>query len=161
MLLSKAIFYVITPVALVVTASDLFTPPSFTTDGECRQPDRFMVAEPLYELELKVERVDDQTYELIATLDLFDGGYVASPFSRNDFQGKFKMEVADSRDLYTEEFMHETPRSSETIDRISDTPVNWVREKTIYRKTIHLNTQGDFKPVSLFVVRSKFFSQGA
>jgi hypothetical protein len=98
-----------------------------------------------YILDLAIEMDINENVYLVATIDFINGSYVASPFSNDDFKGKFRLETAPSELFAIDELIEEFPRSSETIDPENNSAVNWVREKTTYKRLIHLNTNTDFK----------------
>lgn len=98
-----------------------------------------------YDLKLQIERSENGQYRLVATIDLFNGSYTASPLSNNDFTGLFTISLEDNEAMTLDEAIEETPRSVETLDPFENVPVNWVREKTTYKRILHIDTQDDFE----------------
>jgi hypothetical protein len=98
-----------------------------------------------YTIDLEIEQDEEGSFYLVATIDFINGSYTASPLSNNDFTGLFHMEVAPDKNLVLDDEIIEIPRSVESIDPHERVPVNWVREKTIYKRKLHMKEMKDFK----------------
>lgn len=103
-----------------------------------------IVNDSLYNLEFGIEKSSDGIYTLVATIDLLNGSYVISPLSNNHFKGTFEFDLSFSPHISVDKAIEETPPSIESIDPFEHVPVNYVREKTTYRRTLHVFTTEDF-----------------
>lgn len=103
-----------------------------------------IVLDQQYELEFGVEKSSEGEYFLITTIELLNDSYVASPLSNNNFTGLFTFDLSINRNITVDDEIEETPRSIETIDPDEGVPVNWVREKTTYKRKLHISTTEDF-----------------
>jgi len=100
----------------------------------------FLVQEP-YELVFEIERSEDNTYRLVATIDFRNGSYTASPLTDRDLSGLFRMEVAPSNHIRLDDAIEENPPSIE----IDNMPGKWIREKTTYKQILHISHDEDFQ----------------
>jgi len=144
MILSKALCFLFLPLVYVPISGDVLMDDNPSEGKVCGIANSFTVSDDLYDLELRVEQTDAKVYYLVATLDFHNDSYAASPLSNNDFTGLFTLDVADFPYIQLDDAIEETPRSVETTDRGNNTPVNWLREKTTYRRILHINANEDF-----------------
>lgn len=98
-----------------------------------------------YTLDLEIEQADNGDFYLVAIIDFIDGSYTASPLSNNDFTGLFHMEVAPDKNLMLDDEIIEIPKSVETTYTEGRSPANWVREKTTYKRKLHMKEMKDFE----------------
>lgn len=97
-----------------------------------------------YDLSLFIENAGNNEYQLVAIIDFHNGAFTASPLSNNDLKGLFKI-VLKANDKFTlDDSFEETPRSVAKIDQFGNL-VNWVSEKTTYKRALNLRPQNDFK----------------
>ena len=99
-----------------------------------------------YELSFAIEEIEGSEYNLVVNMELFGGSFYVSPHSNRDFKGKFRVELADYKELLLGDF-EETPRSKEVIDphHFVDGPVNWVQEDTKYEYKLTRTSDEDFE----------------
>lgn len=100
-----------------------------------------------YEIGFEVVKVDHDEYVLQIDMKLFGGSFYVSPFSTQDFKGKFRVEVAPNAQMELGTEIVETPRTQPVIDLhpFVNGEVNWVTENTTYGYPLILNTHNDFE----------------
>ena len=103
-----------------------------------------IVNDSLYDLEFGIEQSDDGEYFVVTTIVPRNGAFVASPLSNNNFTGLFTFDLSINRNISVDDEIEENPRSIETIDPYEGVPVNIVREKTTYKRKLHISTTADF-----------------
>jgi hypothetical protein len=97
-----------------------------------------------YDLKVSVEDAGNGQYRLVSVIDFHNGAYTASPLSNNDFKGLFKIALKENQKITMDDFYEETPCSVEEINQFGNF-VNRVKELTTYKRTLHINSQEDFK----------------
>jgi len=97
-----------------------------------------------YDLKLSVEDAGNGEYRLVSILDFHNGAFTASPLSNNDFKGLFNITIKENDNLTMDDDFEEIPRSVEEVDRFGNL-VNWVSERTTYKRTISIKSQDNFK----------------
>lgn len=105
---------------------------------------RVTITDDLYSLEISLEQGEGEIYYLVTTIDFKKESYTASPLSNNDFKGLFNVELSSNPNIALDDAIEETPQSIETMDPYGNVPVNWVREKTTYRRQMKVLSQFDF-----------------
>lgn len=103
-------------------------------------------AEP-YELHLKMDKLENNRYDLVVRVNLSKGCYYVSPHSKGDFSGIFTLTIKDTDKLEKTASLIETPRSVEEYDPhpFVDGYVNWVRQTTTYNQQLKLTGEDNFK----------------
>jgi len=93
-------------------------------------------------------------YYLITILDLEKDAYVISPHSQDGVYGNVDISIEKTIYLKMEGKPRETPKSVEEIDSVLDSPVRFIREKTIFKQKISVTSPEDFEVSGLvwFVV---------
>jgi len=97
-----------------------------------------------YDLKLSVEDAGNNQYRLVSVIDFHNGAYAVSPLSHRDFTGIFKIVFKDNDKLTMDDSFEEIPRSVAKLDQFGHL-MNWVSERTAYKRTLHINLQEDFK----------------
>jgi hypothetical protein len=97
-----------------------------------------------YDLKLSVEDSGNNQYRLVSVIDFHNGAFTASPLSNNDFKGLFKIVFTENDKFTLDDSFQEIPRSVEKIDQFGNL-VNWVSERTTYKRTLTIKPQEDFK----------------
>ena len=97
-----------------------------------------------YDLKLSIEDAGNGKYNLVSVINFHNGAFTASPLSNNDFKGLFKIALNENEKVTMDDDFEEIPRSVEEIDRFGNL-VNWVSQKTTYKRTFKINSQQDFK----------------
>lgn len=99
-----------------------------------------------YELQMKMNALENDVFELELDLLLFDGAHFVSPNAKRAFKGKFTVHLDDSDHLVPISELIETPRSVEEYDPhpFVNGKVNWVREDTKYQLKLERKTQKYF-----------------
>ncbi|MCH2232545.1 MAG: hypothetical protein MK105_19565 [Crocinitomicaceae bacterium] len=83
------------------------------------------------------------TYDLLYKIELEEGNYFGSPFSKGHHQiMRFSIEHTDSLELVNE--LKEFPPSYEQFDSLSNKLGNFVYIPTTCTQRLNLNTQNDF-----------------
>ncbi|WP_048331534.1 hypothetical protein [Bizionia psychrotolerans] len=100
-----------------------------------------------YDLEITIEKTENNNYELVTEIILKNDSYFVSPHSTVAYKGRFSSKLQKSNHVKMVEPIVEIPRSVEEIDPhpFVDGPVNWVRENTTYRQPLVINTNSDFE----------------
>lgn len=97
-----------------------------------------------YDLKLSVEDAGNGEYRLVSVIDFHNGAFIASPLSNKNFKGSFKIVMRENEKIAMDDVFEEIPRSVERIDQFGNL-VNWVSERTTYKRTFKINSQEDFK----------------
>ncbi|MFD2823542.1 hypothetical protein ACFS5M_07670 [Lacinutrix iliipiscaria] len=100
-----------------------------------------------YKLMFDVQKRKDDAYDLIVNIELNDGAHFVSPHAKQDFKGKFYMDLGSYTHLDFDGDILETPPSVEEFDShpFVNGLVNWVRVNTTYRQTLKIKSDEDFK----------------
>lgn len=108
--------------------------------------DREVAMNHPYDIDFDLEKVGEDQYRLITNMKLHGGSFYVSPYSTNDFKGKFRIEIANDDHMVMEDAFTEKPRSREEIDlhQFVNGPVNWVSEDTRYEHTFTVRSTVDF-----------------
>ncbi len=99
-----------------------------------------------YVLNFKIEKLEQENYELVIEMNLKNGSYYVSPNAKRDFKGKFSLVFDENDKLKLSSKLKETPLSVEEYDPhpFVNGTVNWVRENTSYHQKLKPNTNEDF-----------------
>ena len=97
-----------------------------------------------YDLKLSVENLGNEEYNLVSVIDFHNGAFTASPLTNKDMKGCFKISLKENDNLTMDDSIEEIPRSVEKIDEFGNL-VNWVNERTTYKKTFKVNSEEYFK----------------
>ncbi|MBP9153088.1 MAG: hypothetical protein KBF73_12455 [Flavobacteriales bacterium] len=97
-----------------------------------------------YDLKLSVEDAGNGENRLVSVIDFHNDAFIASPLSNKNFKGSFKIVMRENEKIAMDDVFEETPRSVEKIDQFGNL-VNWVNERTTYKRTFKINSQEDFK----------------
>jgi hypothetical protein len=100
----------------------------------------------LYEIDFSIEKSTPGMYYLVITLNSKGGSFYVSPHSKQDFSGKFRVELSENEFLELGSDFQEIPLSLEVIDKhpFVGGPVNWVDVKTTYKYPLVINSEEDF-----------------
>ena len=97
-----------------------------------------------YDLKLSVEDLGDGEYNLVSVIDFHNGAFTASPLANKTMKGLFKITLHENDHVKMDDDFEEIPRSKEEADQFGHL-VNWVREKTTYKRTFKINSEEYFK----------------
>lgn len=97
-----------------------------------------------YTLDLQIEKDSNGEFYIVSTIDFLNGTYLASPFSKPDFIGKFLVHLDPEAAATLTDEITETPNSVETMHENGVGSVNWVKEKTTYRQKINYPTDYNY-----------------
>lgn len=97
-----------------------------------------------YTLDMQIEEDSNGDFYIVSTIDFLNGTYLASPFSKHDFKGKFLLQMDPDAAATLSKEITETPKSVETIHENGVGSVNWVKEKTTYRQKINFPTDYNY-----------------
>lgn len=100
-----------------------------------------------YKLNLEIEKVDKDVYDLKIGMELFDGAYYVSPNSKGNFKGIFTVFINDENNLKRVSKLIETPLSVEEFDPhpFVNGNVNWVRRNTTYNQKLKRTSNENFE----------------
>ena len=97
-----------------------------------------------YDLRLSIEDAGNGEYKLVSVIDFHNGAFTASPLTDKNLKGLFKISLHENNKITMDDEFEEIPRSKEEIDQFGHM-MNWVREKTTYKRTFKINSKEDFK----------------
>lgn len=103
-------------------------------------------SEELYTIDFDIKKLDTDFYDLIVHIKLKNGSYFVSPNSKGNFSGIFTLKLENNGNLLQIAKLKESPLSVEEYDPhpFVNGNVNWVRENTMYKQQLTLNTKNDF-----------------
>jgi hypothetical protein len=105
----------------------------------------FEAAESLtFGIKMDLEKLSENEYNLITTVDLEEGAYFASPYIELSLKGKFNIDYDQNEYFTIADSLIESPQCVQSYDRFSDKMVKWVKEETRYTQQLTLNTKDDF-----------------
>ena len=87
--------------------------------------------------------------KLVTSLELQDGNYVISPFSKDSVYGHFEIKISKNDKLLVDKTIVEKPSSIEEFDNIIKERVHFVRENTSYTQHFSITGQDDFEVTGL------------
>lgn len=124
-----------------------------TTESEIfnilTKPDEPIIREP-YDIGFQIDKLDNNQYILVVSIQLDKGSYLVSPFSNDSYSGRFDISIKDVGNLIMNDTLLEIPRSAEEIDPWGKGLVNLVKENTIYKQKFTILAKDDFE-VSGFI----------
>lgn len=97
-----------------------------------------------YDLKLSVEDAGNGEYKLVSVIDFHNGAFMASPLSNKNLKGAFKIALNENEKITMDDAFEEIPRSVEEVDKFGNL-VNWVSNRTTYKRTFKINSENDFK----------------
>ncbi|MEE9363511.1 MAG: hypothetical protein V3U92_13015 [Cellulophaga sp.] len=105
------------------------------------------ISEP-YELTLKINKLEQDTYNLIIRMYLNNDSYYASPNSKRDLKGIFSLVFDENNKITLASKLKETPLSVEASGPhpfpYDNGTVNWIRENTIYHQKLKPSSNENF-----------------
>ncbi len=101
----------------------------------------------LYDLELTIEKTENNTYQLVTDIVLKNDAYFVSPHSKVASTGRYTSGLQKNKYIKMIETILETPRSVEEIEQTpkGNNYVNLVRENTTYKQPLEINSEMDFE----------------
>lgn len=114
------------------------------TSAPAKNVDFELLEQPFY-ISLDLTLLEEDLYEISATIELEKGSYVVSPFSKDTIFGHFDISIKDNEYLNFEGMLEETPNAVEEFDKVINMPVKLVRGKTCYKQRVRLSNQNDFE----------------
>lgn len=127
---------------------DITTPVKTKTNLSCENLDYGILSpkKESYEVKFSLEKLNDNSYNIVVKMFLHNNSYYVSPYSRRDFKGKFKLNITPNNNLTIDNFLIESPQSQEEYDShpFVNGLVNWVRVNTSYKKQLFINTKENF-----------------
>lgn len=100
-----------------------------------------------YELNLNLNSLENNVYDLEMAMVLINGAHFVSPNSKGNFKGIFTVFIEKNNHIERTTELLETPLSIEEYDSHSyvNGYVNWVRENTTYRQQIKRTSEDAFE----------------
>ena len=102
-----------------------------------------------FDLQLQLDEVENNFYNLSVAIELDSGSYIISPFSKDSTYLHFSIAMEDNRYLIADETLLEIPSSVEEFDPILNEPVKFVRVNTTYKQQIKVLSQENFQVAGL------------
>lgn len=128
----------------------MFVSVSFYSDTEelqintSSQENSNTIKEP-YEIQFRTEKLKNDLYNLIITMELQKGAHYVSPNSKGDYSGVFAMNLEENKQLQMNGKFSENPLSKESTDPWRGSPVNFVRENTTHTQQFTIEAKDDFE----------------
>ena len=97
-----------------------------------------------YDLKLSVKDLGNGEYKLVSVIDFHNGAFTASPLTNKDMKGLFKITLRENDNIMMDDEFEEIPRSIPKVDEFGHL-MNWVKERTTYKKSFKVNTEEYFK----------------
>ena len=98
-----------------------------------------------FDVQFQIEKLEDDAFYLVVTIDMDRGSYVISPLSTDDFYLHFDISLDKNKNIVADKTLLEIPQSLPEIDSVLNIPVNFVREKTTYKKKLEVLSKDDFE----------------
>ncbi len=129
----------------------------FTTKSNFPLQKEIIKKEEPYDITFKVEKLKNNTYNFIISMELEKDAHYVSPNSKGSYLGQFTMIMDKNTKLRMNEAFTEIPLSKESIDPWNGGPVNFVREHTTYTKQFTISDTNDFEVAGLvqFVIEPR------
>jgi len=103
------------------------------------------LVDELFDIDFQIEKLENNQYNLVVTIELNSGSYIISPYSEDSTYGQFNISIADSGALILGDTLLETPNSIEEYDSVLERTVKIVRQTTTYKQKISVDEQDDFE----------------
>lgn len=109
--------------------------------------DDVVFKDELYTAILRVDKQQNETYQMDIQMHLKKGAYFVSPNAKGNFSGRFTLMLTENDKLQRSGVIIETPLSVEEFDAhpFVNGPVNWVRVTTNYKQSFTLLSKKDFE----------------
>jgi hypothetical protein len=98
-----------------------------------------------FDIQLDMEKLDGNEYELAVAIKLNKGDYIVSPFSTDGVYGTFSLVIPKTSYLKVDKRLSENPESLPEIDPIINKPVRFVRVNTTYKQKMKVTNEEDFE----------------
>ncbi len=102
-----------------------------------------------FDIALEIDQLENDQYNLVASITLDEGTFIISPFSEDGVYGNFSLSLAENSHLSTDHTLLEIPASVEELDPIVNKLVKFVRVNTTYKQHLEVNTEKDFEVAGL------------
>lgn len=96
-----------------------------------------------YLINIEIEKTVAGVYYLVSTIDFMDSSFVASPFSKKDFKGKFLANLVERKYVSLSEEVSSIPNLQSSI--YGTEAADWIRKKTTFKQRIILDKDVDFE----------------
>jgi len=107
-----------------------------------------VINEP-FGIEFQIEKLADNEYDFLVTIELESGSYIISPYSQDNTYMHFDLSINDTENLIVREELLEIPNSVTEFDPILLEPVRFVRVNTTYKQKLKVVKQDDFEVAGL------------
>lgn len=112
---------------------------------ETYKDENLTIMDDLYTLQFKIEKTENNKYNLIVAIALFKGSTFISPLEEKEYRGKFFMDLGSYDQLTFDGNIKETPPSAATFDSLSNENINWVKVNTSYTQPLNILSEGNFE----------------
>lgn len=138
--MNKTLFFLI----LVLTLGGLSAYKYADTPKESKENSPKAALKP-FDIQLDIEKLDKNEYELAVAIKLNKGDYIVSPFSTDGIYATFSLAIPKNTYLTVAETLSESPKSIPEIDPIINKPVRFVRVNTVYKQKMKVTNEEDFE----------------
>lgn len=102
-----------------------------------------------FDISFHTEKIKNDQFYLVTTLEVDSGSYFISPFSSDDILMHFSINLDSNQFINPDDQLLEIPSPREEYDSVLEQKVKYVREKTTYKRKITLTSKDDFKASGL------------
>ena len=109
--------------------------------------DDVVFKDELYTAILRVDKQQNETYQMDIQMHLKKGAYFVSPNAKGNFSGRFTLVLTENDKLQRSGAIIETPLSVEEFDNhpFVNSPINTIRVTTNYKQSFALFSKKDFE----------------
>ena len=109
--------------------------------------DDLVFKDELYTAILRVDKQQNETYQMDIQMHLKKGAYFVSPNAKGNFSGRFTLVLTENDKLQRNGAIIETPLSVEEFDNnpFVNSPINTIRVTTNYKQSFALFSKKDFE----------------
>lgn len=127
-------------ITAAVTKDSVSSLPTFFSD-------ELLYNDELYTAIVRVDKQQNDDYQMSVQMHLKKGSYFVSPNTKRDLKGRFMIVLSDVDHLRRSGTILESPLSVEEYDPhpFVNGPVNWVRRTTNYKQSFTLLSTKDFQ----------------
>ncbi|RBA28193.1 hypothetical protein DPN68_08550 [Flavobacterium tibetense] len=109
--------------------------------------DDLVFKDELYTAILRVDKQQNETYQMDIQMHLKKGAYFVSPNAKGNFSGRFTLVLTENDKLQRSGAIIETPLSVEEFDNhpFVNSPINTIRVTTNYKQSFAVLSKKDFE----------------
>lgn len=98
-----------------------------------------------YQITISTEKLDSNTYKLIASIELQEGSWFVSPYSKDDYKGHWRVNVPVNDKLMMDNKFSEIPRAELQENTFRQELAYFVTKNTSYHYKLKVMTEENFE----------------